>query len=256
MREPDKFDISSAGLHILAMVVMLCDYLGMVLFPQAAWMRSVGRLAFPIFAFLLVEGFCHTKNFTKYAGRMFVCALIAEAPFDLMGSGRLVDFSHQNVLWTFLIALALMWAVDANRKLSKDDSLFMGEPSYMFTSFRLMMVIIWIVVGFGAGEALATDYGGAGVLMVLVFYFFHERTPASLVMQFACLFILNAFFVPSVFISVFGYEILQQTLAILALPLIWLYRGRQGYHSQGFQYLYYAFYPCHALILWYCGLVF
>lgn len=242
MRESDRFDISSAGLHILAMAIMLCDHLGMVLFPQAAWMRSVGRLAFPIFAFLLVEGFCHTKNFTKYAGRMFVCALIAEVPFDLMTSGRLVDFSHQNVIWTLLIALFLMWVAEQYR-------------SHSGKRFQAMLVI-WIVLGFFLGEALATDYSGAGVLMVLVFFFFHERTPASLVMQFACLFILNAFFVPSVFISVFGYEILQQTLAILALPLIWLYRGRQGYHSQGFQYLHYAFYPCHALILWYCGLVF
>lgn len=118
------------------------------------------------------------------------------------------------------------------------------------------MLVIWIVLGFFLGEALATDYSGAGVLMVLVFYFFRKRTPANLVMQFVCLFILNTFFVPLAFISVFGYEIAQQTLAMLALPLIWLYRGRQGYHSQGFQYLCYAFYPCHALILWYFGLVF
>ena len=242
MRESDRFDISSAGLHILAMAIMLCDHLGMVLFPQAAWMRSVGRLAFPIFAFLLVEGFCHTKDFTKYAGRMFVCALIAEVPFDLMTSGRLVDFSHQNVLWTFLIAQVLMSVAEQYRS-------HPGKRSQA-------MLVIWIVLVFFLGEALATDYGGAGVLMVLVFYFFRERTPVSLVMQFACLFILNAFFVPSAFISAFGYEIPQQTLAMLALPLIWLYRGRQGYHSQGFRYFCYAFYPCHVLILWYCGLVF
>ena len=233
MRESDRFDISSAGLHILAMAIMLCDHLGMVLFPQAAWMRSVGRLAFPIFAFLLVEGFCHTKDFTKYAGRMFVCALIAEVPFDLMTSGRLVDFSHQNVIWTLLIALFLMRVAEQYR-------------SHSGKRFQAMLVI-WIVLGFFLGEALATDYSGAGVLMVLVFYFFRKMTPANLVMQFVCLFILNTFF---------GYEIAQQTLAMLALPLIWLYRGRQGYHSQGFQYLCYAFYPGHALILWYFGLVF
>ena len=242
MRESDKFDISSAGLHIFAMAVMLCDHIGMVLFPQAAWMRSVGRLAFPTFAFLLVEGFCHTKNFTKYVGRMLVCALISEAPFDLVSSGRLVNFSHQNVLWTFLIALFLMLATEQYR----------SHPGKRFQ----VMLVIWIVLGFFLGEALATDYSGAGVLMVLVFYFFRERTPASLAMQFVFLIILNAFFVPSVFISVFGFEIPQQALAVLALPLIWLYQGRQGYHTQGFQYLCYAFYPCHALILGYCGLVF
>lgn len=242
MRESDKFDISSAGLHIFAMAVMLCDHIGMVLFPQAAWMRSVGRLAFPTFAFLLVEGFCHTKNFTKYVGRMLVCALISEAPFDLVSSGRLVNFSHQNVLWTFLIALFLMRATEQYR----------SHPGKRFQ----VMLVIWIVLGFFLGEALATDYSGAGVLMVLVFYFFRERTPASLAMQFVFLIILNAFFVPSVFISVFGFEIPQQALAVLALPLIWLYQGRQGYHTQGFQYLCYAFYPFHALILGYCGLVF
>lgn len=242
MRESAKFDISSAGLHILAMATMLCDHLGMVLFPEATWMRCVGRLAFPIFSFLLAEGFFHTKNFLKYIGRIFVCALIAEAPFDLMSSGRLVNLSHQNVLWTFLLALFLMWIVEQHRNYSDKRS--------------RVMPIIWVVLGFFLGEALATDYSGAGVLMVLVFYFFRERTPANIVMQFVFLFILNAFFVPSAFIPVFGFEIPQQALAVLALPLIWLYQGRQGYHTQGFQYLCYAFYPSHALILGYCGLVF
>lgn len=238
MEKTIKFDISGAGLHILAMATMLCDHLGMVLFPQAVWMRCVGRLAFPMFAFLLAEGFLHTKNILKYTGRMFVCAMIAEVPFDLMTCGRVVNLSPQNVLWTFLIALCLMWVVDQ----------YCSHPGKQSQA----MLVIWIVLGFFLGEALATDYSGAGVLMVLVFYFFRERTPASLIMQFVFLFILNAFFVPSAFISVFGLEIPQQALAVLVLPLIWLYQGRQGYHSQGLQYLCYAFYPAHALALGYC----
>ncbi len=240
MRESAKFDISSAGLHILAMTTMLCDHLGMVLLPQAIWMRSVGRVAFPIFAFLLVEGFCHTKNFMRYAGRMFACALIAEVPFDLMTSGRLVNLSHQNVLWTFLIALFLMRIVEQYRNCS-------GERPQA-------MLIVWIVLGFLLGESLSTDYGGAGILMVLVFCFFRERTPANFAAQLSCLLILNSFFVPSGFVLAFGFEFPQQILAALSLFPVWLYQGRQGYHSQGFQYLCYAFYPAHALVLGYCGL--
>lgn len=171
---------------------------------------------------------------------MFACALIAEAPFDLMTSVRLVNLSHQNVLWTFLIALFLMRIVEQYRNCS-------GERPQA-------MLIIWIVLGFLLGEGLSTDYGGAGILMVLVFCFFRERTPANFAAQLGCLLILNAFFVPSGFVFAFGFEIPQQVLAVLSLFPVWLYQGRQGYHSQGFQYLCYAFYPAHALALGCCGL--
>lgn len=237
MKKSRRPDISSAALHILAMAIMLCDHFGMVLVPQLTWMRCVGRIAFPIFAFLLVEGFCHTKNLTKYARRLFLCALIAEIPFDLMTSGRIVNYHHQNVLWTFLIALLTIWAMRNTKER-------LGAASLVITA-----------LGYIVGEFAMVDYGGAGILTVLVFYLFRERTLRNYVTQFMFMLVLNAFIVPSTSISVLGFQIPMQTFAVLALLPVWLYRGRQGNHSQEFQYFCYAFYPAHILVLVYLGLV-
>ena len=79
-----RFDLSAAALHILAMVLMLMDHLWATLLPAQDWLTCAGRVAFPIFAFMSVEGYFHTHNFKKYAQRMLLFAVLSEIPFDLM----------------------------------------------------------------------------------------------------------------------------------------------------------------------------
>lgn len=100
-----KRGIDSFTLHILAMLFMLCDHLWATLFPAQEWMTCVGRLAFPIFAFMIAEGCYYTSNVKKYMLRLFLFAIISEIPFNLiMGSSVFYPF-HQNVLWTFLLGV-------------------------------------------------------------------------------------------------------------------------------------------------------
>ena len=103
-----RFEITSCFLHIFAMVCMLCDHLWGTIVPGNEWLTCVGRLAFPIFAFLTVEGYFHTKNLKKYVLRLLVFAILSEIPFDLMVGSRVFYPIHQNVLWTFLISIGLI----------------------------------------------------------------------------------------------------------------------------------------------------
>ena len=97
--------ISSFTLHILAMALMLCDHLWATLFPAQEWLTCIGRIAFPIFAFMIAEGYFHTSNVKKYIARLLIFAIVSEVPFDLLYGSTVIYPFHQNVLWTFLIAL-------------------------------------------------------------------------------------------------------------------------------------------------------
>ena len=234
------FDISSAGLHILAMTLMLCDHLWATVIPGNNWLTMIGRLAFPIFAFLMAEGFRRTGNRKRYALRLFTFALLSELPFNLMAHGSVIYPFHQNGLWTFLLGF---WMMHLNEK-AKNAPLWRRILRGTST-FLLAMVL---------GTVLMVDYFGAGVAMVLVFYFFREKKWWCLLGQLIALYWLNAEILSGLYfeVTVLGHtlEIVQQSLAVLALIPIWLYRGRQGHHSKFFRWFCYGFYPGHMLLLW------
>lgn len=229
-----SFDLSTAALHILAMAFMLSDHLWATLFLSQEWMTAVGRLAFPIFAFLAVEGYFHTHSFRRYALRMLLFAVLSEVPFDLMYSGTPFYPVHQNVIWTLLLGLL---GIRARGK------------RWLF----LLTCVGVTALGGVLGTLCMVDYYGAGVLTVFVFYFFRRRKWWNLLGQIAALYWINAQLLGGqVFpFSLFGhsFELCEQGLALLALIPIWLYKGRQGFHNRAFQYFCYAFYPVHMLIL-------
>lgn len=237
----NKINISSSGLHILAMILMLCDHLWATLFIQQEWLTCIGRITFPIFAFMIVEGYFHTKNIKKYLLRLFISALISEIPFNLMYASSIIYPYHQNVIWLFFIGLLLIiWMERIRNKIN--DSLL-----------GIISCIPVIVLGFILGYAFMLDYYGVGMLTIFVFYFFRDKKWYNCILQLICLYILNVNMLGGYYyeLSLFGYnlEITQQGFALLALLPIWLYNGNRGYSKKWFQYFCYAFYPLHMLIL-------
>lgn len=240
--EKRKFDLTSRSLHIIAMALMLLDHMWATVCTDYQWMTQVGRIAFPIFAFMTVEGFVHTSNLKKYMGRMLLFAVVAEIPFNLMYSDSVFYPYHQNVLWTFIIALSLMYINECAKKKGK----------WWLT---LITAVSTCLLGYFIGIVTFIDYNGPGVLMVLVFYFFRGRKWWNYILQLAAMYYINAELLQGLTINfeLFGhsFEIVQQGLALLSLPIIWLYNGRMGKKTKFFQYFCYAFYPVHMLVLWF-----
>lgn len=119
--------LSGSTLKLIAIITMLIDHIGAaviarlliagqgseMLYKIYYAMRAVGRVAFPIFCFLLVEGFFYTGSRKKYALRLFGFALLSEIPFDLAFSGKILEFGYQNVFFTLLIGLLTIMLFDA-----------------------------------------------------------------------------------------------------------------------------------------------
>ena len=239
-KKKNWYELTSFALHILAMAFMLSDHLGAtVISTTSDWMTCVGRLAYPIFAFLIVEGFLHTRNLKRYAGRMLLAAVLSEIPFNLMMSGSFVYPFHQNVLWSFLLCLGLM---HLNEKAKHTGRWWI----------RILTAVLTVLLGTVAGMISAVDYMHYGVWMTLAFYFLHGHKWWNYVLQLLCMIAINNEVGGIAYEwTVLGTNIFfsKQWFAVLALIPIWLYKGRQGYHSKGFQYFCYAFYPVHMLVL-------
>ena len=249
-----KRGISSAVLKNIAVVTMLIDHIGAVIVIRLliqkglygamvdqeayiAWvgqnrgmygtymaMRIIGRLAFPIYCFLLAEGFQKTHNVKKYLGRMLLFALISEIPFDLALSGRLWDTEYQNVFFTLFIGLMVI----AGLRLV-DQRLAGTETWRKLAGVGLYAVII--VAGSVLALVLKTDYSFKGILAITVLYLFRSRRKAQVWAGVI------------VFLLMGGLEM----IAALSFLLIWFYNGERGRQNK---YFFYFFYPVHLLLLW------
>ena len=244
MEKRSSLQTTTFSLRIMAMIFMLCDHLWATIIHGNEWLTCIGRLTFPIFAFLIVEGYFHTKNLKKYVLRLLIFAVISEIPFNLVTGNSLIYPMHQNVLWTFLIAIFLIFLTEKARKTGK-------------WWLIILVAAATIALGFVLGLITFTDYFHGGVYMVLTFYFFRGRKWWHFLGQAALMWYINFEILGgySYVLSLFGKEFYfpQQGFALLALIPIWLYRGKQGYHNKALQYAFYAFYPAHLLILWLIG---
>ena len=219
--------MSSFALHIWAMLLMLCDHLQLTLLPDLPILRCVGRLAFPLFAFMAVEGYLHTRSLKKYLLRLLMLAVISEIPFDLLVSGSVFDPMHQNVIWTIILGLCCIRAFE---NISAD--------------LKKILSAVVIIASLAAAIIARVDYSSAGVLTLLAFYAFRGNTVRCRLMQ-----LLSLAFINLVLLGGIGFAFPYQALAVLSLPIIWLYDGSQGPHNGFIKAANYLFYPAHMLIL-------
>jgi len=217
-------------LKLIAICTMFIDHMGYTLFPGVMWLRCIGRAAFPIFCFLIAEGCVYTRDRKKYALRLLVFAVISEIPFNLMTGGGMRNPDSQNVLWTLLAGALVCWLMDWALK--------KRTPSAFVLTGAVMVAAYWLL------ELAGTDYGGWGMLLVVMFYGVH-RAPSGAVVKM----IAQAFGLAFFSIGVMGGYLSIELWSLTALLPIWLYNGQRGFSNRAVQYGFYAFYPVHILIL-------
>ncbi len=265
MYQDQSPSFGGASLKHIAIITMLFDHIGYGIVGRYilpiygssfdtlyVLLRETGRLAFPLFCFLIAEGAIHTSNRARYLLNLSVFALISEIPFDLLYIRKVFYPENQNVFFTLSLGLSAIFVYDLVRK-------YCEKKNIPVTKERLMIFLLFIpfvLIAF----FLRSDYGATGVLLILLLYVFRGRYRIIMVAGVFILTVINN--CESILLDLIdggslpqGKEIAEklpvELTTIISFMLISMYNGKRG--RQAPKYLYYAFYPLHLLAIWAIG---
>lgn len=214
--------MNSTYLKLIALLTMIIDHVGAIFFSFEPNFRIIGRIAFPIYCFLLVEGYFHTRDVKKYSIRLLIFALVSEIPFDYAFFGG-INNTHQNIFFTLFLGLMAVHAI---------EEYTVKKP---LISFGGLLIAIFL------SELLRTDYGVLGILYILTFYGIRKMEGISkVILMFILISVLNVLLSGGL-----------QLYSILAIPFIVAYNGKPGVRNTLMKYGFYAAYPLHLLILYF-----
>ena len=197
-------------------------------------MRLIGRMAFPLFCFLLVQGFCHTKNKGKYALKLFIFGLISELPYDLALEGGKWTLENNNVMWTLFLGLITLWIIDEIRNnprfLNKSNNELMWIIATLLRCIAMTTVIMISMLC--AEYVLRCDYGASGIATLVAMYLLYNYP-------------MIGYATGVVLLGLLCSE--QEYIALIMLLPLYFYNGERGKQIKSF---FYWFYPVHLLILY------
>lgn len=272
--------LNAEMLKTLAMIIMLIDHIGAFLIDHndpLYWpLRSVGRLAFPIFCFLIAEGAYYTRSMPRYLARLAAFAIINTPPYNLVHGSKWYSPDNVNVFFTLFFGLAAIYSItELPRSIFRRLGKFgLADSEAACTLFGLPLCVLC----YFAAYWMNTDYGEYGVAAILIFWLLRRR-PVDAWMAFALLtFVFFGFLIMTrdesggvsySMINVcnvvnmlredsdseFYYYLQKQMLAALAFIPCLLYNGKKGgLKGKYSKYIFYAFYPVHLWCLWFVQL--
>lgn len=227
---------SAGSLKKTAMGCMVLDHAAVILLDGFGWfpgptgeilylaMRLLGRMAFPLFAFLLVEGFLYTKDWKRYGARLGVLAMVSEIPYNLLLGGTIWNPEGQNTVWTLLLGLLAMKAMETVERWGEDPAI---KPA-----FRLGIAVSFAL----AAQVFRVDYGFFGILFLAALYAFRYQPPMRMLAGVALL--------------PFSCEDFTGAVSCIAFFFINRYNGEKGKRPGRWSYW---FYPLHILGLYGLG---
>jgi len=240
--------ISGNTLKIIACVTMFIDHIGAViilpltrdgLLPAGISfytlnliyriLRNIGRTSFPLFLFLITEGFTHTSSRLRYALSLLVFALVSELPYDYSFYGK-ISSSNNNIGITLFLSLITLWSISSANDFFRKKNI----PQLHLAICSVLIVLFTSVTA----SFLRCDYKYYGILLAVIFYFFKPIFPLNIIIAY-------------IVISTYSTE----WLSFPAFILIYLYNQKQGKKLGRYKYLFYAFYPVHLILLYMIRLI-
>lgn len=224
----EKHQINGAVLKYIAFISMFIDHFNKaIITPYLNYQQPlvaistifdiIGRIAFPIFAFMIVEGFYKTKSRGKYLRNLLIFAIISEIPYDMFQSKVFINNRSQNIMWALALGLLTLIIVDKLKE----------KINNKYT----WLIISILIVGVNAiiATLLSFDYDYYSIIIIFILYLFYDKRLVG---------------------SLISYlVIIKEVYAILGFAVINFYNGEKGRQNKLFNYL---FYPVHLLILGIC----
>lgn len=229
--------MSAFILKIIALISMTCDHTSYLIFGKFSFLNLIGRFAFPIFAFQISEGYIHTKSLKRYLLRLFLFALISQAPFALFRSSYFSSFAL-NVFFTLFLGLGAIAIFDMFHKLEYKEKLM----HYLNDLFGIICVIILSVIA----QISHCDYGAYGVAIIFLFYLLKNH---KLLMNIVFILCTILYQLKNLLLFNENFKIYLFVIIFTCLPLVFieLYNNKKG---KDIKFVLYLFYPIHLLILY------
>ena len=223
--------MSSFLLKIIACFTMLLCHIPFVYPQYSVPLIYIGKISFPLYAFLISEGYVHTRNFSKYLTRLIVFGVISQIPAYLLFVGKSFNGLYLNIFFTLALGLLGIRIYD------KIKSKYISIP----------LIILLAVIA----ELLKFDYGAFGVLMIVCFYVFKRNKLNMVLSQMFLMFILYMKKMSYYTFSLFNLQsiLFQLLFSVITLAIILTYNGKKGKSSGKIKLMFYFFYPVHLIIL-------
>jgi hypothetical protein len=224
-QEKPRFGLSNNILKIIAMLSMFIDHLGVQIYPQIGALRIIGRLALPLFAYMIAEGCFYTKNRARYLILISSLAVACQVVFYIAENSL-----YQGILVTFSLSIITIYSIDTLFESKDWKKILLAVLGIIFVIF-----VSFVMPKLFENEGFEIDYGVIGMLLPVAIYFMSNK----ILKLVACAFML----------VLLALEIgLPQHYAVFALPLLALYNGKRG--TKKLKYVFYAFYPLHLILIY------
>ena len=225
-----KFGLTNNQLKIIAAISMVLDHVGLVIFPGEDIYRIIGRIAFPIYAFLIAEGCRYTRNKTKYLGLIAAMGFVFQIFYFVF-----MNDLYQGILVTFSLSIAIIFSIDT---LIKNNTV-------RARVLAILGLVVALFIGFACPElfgkhGFAIDYNIWGIALPVLMYFAPNKKARIVLL--------------TIFLLLMGYASMAnnanyiQWWALLSVPFIALYNGERG--KAKMKYFFYIFYPVHLVLIY------
>lgn len=216
--------MSSFAIKMIAAASMLIDHVGVIFFPTVPILRVLGRLAFPIYAFCIAEGFAHTRDKRRYFLQIFILGAVCQLVYFVVDGSM-----YLGVLISFSMSILMMWALERLKNATQERG---AEAGAVFVAA--------LACGFVLCRCVKVDYGFWGMLLPLLYYMGRNKAEGL------CLFTVGLLTLCWELAVSGGFTV--QWFSLLTLPLLWAYNGQRGKYRA--KYFFYIFYPAHLAALY------